>query len=63
MEPTRLTVCAIMRPGRAAHLARWAAGDYGNRMDQEVRKAQITYVNHRIRSMSMRSQTGRKIGL
>jgi hypothetical protein len=24
MEPTRLTVCAIMRPWRAAHLARWA---------------------------------------
>jgi hypothetical protein len=24
MEPTRLTVCAIMSPTRAAHLARWA---------------------------------------
>ena len=25
MEPTRLTVHAIMSPGRAAHLARWTA--------------------------------------
>ncbi len=27
MEPTRLTVCAIMAPRRAAHLNRWTDGE------------------------------------